>query len=462
VGGRVRLRTLQCVLSRPVLRSWPRHDAYAARRLSPRPRRGGTRRPRSPGSRASFRLASIRFRRCVGPLERDAEMPKKHTTRARSARVAARGGEQFTTALRRQSSGPEVHAGEGHDRLELEFTGEIFQWRGPAPYYFVRVPEEESLELKAVSSGRYYRGMIRVRAWIGDTEWSTSLWPKDGCYVLPIRDSVRKPRGLVDGDTVTIRLIAAAAAPEARQAPAQARSAEADRAAPRVAGRRQPRNGADQRARRSRAGLVEGRAATQVSDEQLGIVPANEASWEDLQAIFGVRGAPSRCLCQMHRLRRGEDFCGSAAVRPDEDELASRLREQTACGQPNSTTTTGLVAYLDGEPVGWCAVDSRPGTPRMLSHGRVPWMGRTEDKSDASVWAVTCFVTRAGYRRRGISRALARTAVDFARQRGARALEGYPYTSEYSHLGTPSVFAAAGLVEVHRPTTKRLVMRIDF
>jgi len=204
------------------------------------------------------------------------------------------------------------------------------------------------------------------------------------------------------------------------------------------------------------------RRSPQVTDDQLRIVPANEASSDDLQAIFGVRGSSSRCFCQVHRLRRGEDFCGSAKVRPDVHELASRLREQTACGQPDSETTTGLVAYLDGEPVGWCAVDSRPGTPRLLSHGRVPWAGRTEDKTDASVWAVTCFVTRAGFRRRGISRALARAAVDFARQRGARALEGYPHTSEAWHLGARSAFAAAGLVEVSRPTTKRLVMRIDF
>ncbi|MGH3659838.1 MAG: DUF1905 domain-containing protein, partial [Micromonosporaceae bacterium] len=138
------------------------------------------------------------------------EMPKKQTTKARNARAAAREGEKFTTALRRQSSTADVHAGEDHDRLELEFTGEIFQWRGPAPYYFVTVPEEQSQELKAVSSAiSYYRGMVRVQARIGDTEWPTSLWPKDGRYLVPIRDSVRKPRGLADGDTVTIQLTVA-------------------------------------------------------------------------------------------------------------------------------------------------------------------------------------------------------------------------------------------------------------
>ena len=98
---------------------------------------------------------------------------------------------------------------------------------------------------------------------------------------------------------------------------------------------------------------------------------------------------------------------------------------------------------------------------------KVPWEGRDEDKADDSVWAVTCFVTRAGFRRRGVSRALARAAVDFARERGARAVEAYPMTTTNAilgelHVGTVGVFAAAGLVEVGRPTVRRAVMRIDF
>ncbi|MEQ7011336.1 DUF1905 domain-containing protein, partial [Actinopolymorpha sp. B17G11] len=90
-------------------------------------------------------------------------MPKKQTTRARNARAAARDGEKFTTALRRLSSAPEMRTGDG--RLEVEFSGEIFQWRGPAPYYFVAVPEELSLQLKVATSGTsYHRGMLRVQA----------------------------------------------------------------------------------------------------------------------------------------------------------------------------------------------------------------------------------------------------------------------------------------------------------
>jgi GNAT superfamily N-acetyltransferase len=197
----------------------------------------------------------------------------------------------------------------------------------------------------------------------------------------------------------------------------------------------------------------------------LTIVPANEASWEDVQAVLGTRGAPSSCQCQRYKMQPGESWASVGR-----EELAFRLRTQTECGHPESSTTSGLVAYLDGEPVGWCAVEPRSAYPRLLLKTRVPWEGRAEDKADDSVWAVTCFVTRAGFRGRGISRALARAAVDFARERGARALEGYPMITESGkeilpvelHVGSRSSFAEAGFTEVSRPTLRRVVMRIDF
>ena len=195
------------------------------------------------------------------------------------------------------------------------------------------------------------------------------------------------------------------------------------------------------------------------------IVPASEASWSDLQAVLGARGDSSRCQCQRYKMQPGESWASVGR-----EELASRFRRQTDCGRPESATTSGLVAYLDGEPAGWCAVEPRTAYPRLLLKTRVPWEGRAEDKADDSVWAVTCFVTRAGFRRRSISRALACAAVDFARDRGARALEGYPMLDEPAqgslpgelHVGSRSVFADAGFTEVSRPTVRRVVMRIDF
>lgn len=193
----------------------------------------------------------------------------------------------------------------------------------------------------------------------------------------------------------------------------------------------------------------------------LDIRPANQASCADLGAVFGTRGAGHRCQCQRYKLARGESF-GSLPV----EERAARLRDQTDCGHPESDRTSGLVAYLDGEPVGWCAVEPRAAYAGLLRVMRVPWDGRDEDRRDESVWAVTCLFTRAGYRRRGVSRALARAAVDITRERGARAVEAYPMTTtnaiaEELHVGTVPTFAAAGLREVSHPTPRRVVMRLE-
>jgi GNAT superfamily N-acetyltransferase len=192
-------------------------------------------------------------------------------------------------------------------------------------------------------------------------------------------------------------------------------------------------------------------------------VPANKASSDDLRAVFGTRGDAAGCQCQWFKVRGFE--WRSLPV----SERTERLRQQTACGQPGAAATSGLVAYLDGEPAGWCAVEPRTAYSRLL-RARIPWAGRTEDKADDSVWAVTCFVTRTGFRRRGVSRALAAATPGFARERGARAVEGYPMITQPGqqitwnelYRGSRSIFADAGYTEVSRPTLRRVVMRIDF
>lgn len=91
--------------------------------------------------------------------------------------------------------------------MNIEFEGEIWFWKGPSPWYFVTVPEKQYRELKAISSFVTYGwGMIPVKARIGKTEWKTSLFPKDGSYIVPIKAVVRKSEKLEEGDTVTIRL----------------------------------------------------------------------------------------------------------------------------------------------------------------------------------------------------------------------------------------------------------------
>ena len=116
------------------------------------------------------------------------------------------------------------------------------------------------------------------------------------------------------------------------------------------------------------------------------------------------------------------------------------------------------------------AVEPRTEYPRLLGLPTV-WKGRPgEDKEDDSVWAVTCFVVRKGYRRRGITYALAAAAVGYAKANGARALEGYAMLTQPGkeitwgelHVGARQVFAEAGFAEVSRPSVRRAVMRIDF
>lgn len=92
--------------------------------------------------------------------------------------------------------------------MRLKFSGEILYWRGPSPFHFVTVPDEESAELHAVSSlVSYGWGVIPVSAKIGRTSWTTSLFPKDGGYLVPVKASVREAEGLDVGDAVDVTLL---------------------------------------------------------------------------------------------------------------------------------------------------------------------------------------------------------------------------------------------------------------
>jgi GNAT superfamily N-acetyltransferase len=200
-----------------------------------------------------------------------------------------------------------------------------------------------------------------------------------------------------------------------------------------------------------------------ITPAQLSIIPANQASWADLQAVFGTADYPGMCYCQHYKTRD----CHWSSL--SGEERHRRLREQTRCDNPRARTTSGLVAYLGQEPVGWVAVEPRTAYPR-LAKVRTVWSGRQEDKTDDGVWAVTCFVTRKGYRKRGVTYALAAATVGFARDQGARALEAYPMITSPGkeitwgelHVGSRQVFAEAGFTEVSHPSPRRVVMRMDF
>jgi GNAT superfamily N-acetyltransferase len=194
---------------------------------------------------------------------------------------------------------------------------------------------------------------------------------------------------------------------------------------------------------------------------RLRIVPANEVSWDDLRAVVGAaRCFDALCFCQRFKILKGWHEVG-------EEERAHRLRTQAECGTPESDTTSGLVGYLGEEPVAWCAVEPRTAYVRLTR--QVTWAGRSEDKTDAGVWAVTCTVVRTPYRWQGFTYQLIAAAVEFAREHGAHAVEGYGMLTEPGktitwgelHVGSRNAFAAAGFREVTRPTKRRVVMRID-
>jgi hypothetical protein len=91
--------------------------------------------------------------------------------------------------------------------MELSFSGPMYEWRGPAPYLFVAVPEDEAEQIRETAAFVTYGwGMIPVRGRIGQTSFTTSLWPKDGGYVVPIKDAVRTPEHLALGDLVRVHL----------------------------------------------------------------------------------------------------------------------------------------------------------------------------------------------------------------------------------------------------------------
>lgn len=194
-------------------------------------------------------------------------------------------------------------------------------------------------------------------------------------------------------------------------------------------------------------------------DGVLRIVPANEASWDELQTV--LTGEAHRCQCQRVRLGTGDWW------HMPREERAAILASETQCGDPRAESTIGIVAFLGDEPVGWCAVDRR-GVYGRLRGSRVPWAGRSEDPEDPDVWAIACLVVRPGYRHTGLTYPLVAAVVEHARARGARVVEGYPMLTGGANVtwgelsvGPVGPFTAAGFEQVSQPTKRRVVMRLE-
>ena len=177
--------------------------------------------------------------------------------------------------------------------------------------------------------------------------------------------------------------------------------------------------------------------------------PVTRRRWSDLLELFGPNGAYSGCWCMWWRQT-------SADYDRDHGEPNRRGLKRLVDGG----RVPGLLAYVDGEPVGWVSVAPREQFGRLE---RSPVLKRVDDRP---VWSVVCFYIHRSHRRRGVGAALLEAAVAQAARRGARIVEGYPVdtqgrkaVSASIYTGVASMFEDAGFREVERRTPNRPIMR---
>ena len=186
------------------------------------------------------------------------------------------------------------------------------------------------------------------------------------------------------------------------------------------------------------------------------IVPATPDRWDDVTLLLGGPDEAG-CWCQAWRGTPAAYGLPRDTSRPD--TLRWQLAEQTP---------TGFLAYLDGQPAGWCGVAVRTHTPRLRSSRTIPAI------DDAPVWSIGCFRIRVGYRRKGVARALLAAVVEAAREAGAPGVEAYPIDPGgsrvdvgFAFVGLASMFDDAGFrrvleTDAHSAGLPRLLVRLDF
>ena len=190
--------------------------------------------------------------------------------------------------------------------------------------------------------------------------------------------------------------------------------------------------------------------------ESLGIAPATAERWSDLVTVFGNRGDPSWCWCQFF-LTTGNRYRDSAER--NRADLEAQVR--------GAKVPPGLLAYRNGEPIGWLQLGPRTCYPRVTGQAALAKIVGDRDAGER-VWRTTCFVVRVGHRRQGIAGALLAAGVEYAAENGAGVLEGHPVdvsarpsrsAGAVLYHGTLSMFTDAGFVEIGRTAPTRPVMR---
>jgi GNAT superfamily N-acetyltransferase len=179
------------------------------------------------------------------------------------------------------------------------------------------------------------------------------------------------------------------------------------------------------------------------------IRPATQSRWKDLVRLFGPNGASANCWCMWWRMRSAE--FDRATPRSKRDALRRLVTDGRA---------PGLLAYRDGEPVGWVSVAPREEYGRLE---RSPTLKRVDD---TPVWSIVCFYVDRRHRGDGVARALLRGAVDHAARGGATAVEAYPvdparrtYASAEAYTGVVPLFEEAGFREVARRGSRPILRR---
>jgi GNAT superfamily N-acetyltransferase len=188
---------------------------------------------------------------------------------------------------------------------------------------------------------------------------------------------------------------------------------------------------------------------------ELWVAPATAGRWPDVVTVFGTRGDPSWCWCQFF-LTTGRSYT----------ESAERNRADLEAQVRSAAVPLGLLAYQDGEPVGWLQVGPRTAYPRVTGNAALARVVGEGD--DAVVWRTTCFVVRVGHRRQGVATALLADALGYAGGHGATVMEGHPVdvaarptrpAGAVLYHGTATMFRDAGFVEIGRTAPTRPVMR---
>jgi len=182
----------------------------------------------------------------------------------------------------------------------------------------------------------------------------------------------------------------------------------------------------------------------------ISIKPIKRNLWADFEELFGLNGACGGCWC-MHWKLRGKAY----------DEAKGPATRQMHKSIVDSGTVTGLLAYSNGEVIGWVAVEPRSEYEK-LAHSRV-----LKPVDDQPVWSVTCFYVAKDYRRMGVTVSLLNAAVEHVKQMGGRIVEGYPVDTTknmpgpFIFTGTASAFQKAGFREVARNSPTRPIFRFE-